>query len=173
MRVSSNGTNVNHPPYTFFTSSFSYPPRPVFLQRLHLLVASHQQARQRDDGRSSFKSFTQFWDGGRRGDVYRGGGEDLGSQSRQFGMDYVGKRINGLKRQIKHVEGFGGRTRLWVTRYNLDSVTGIGNQGFGNIRSYRPIVCSRELLAFLPFFAFFPFPFFLFSWSLLFSFFFY
>lgn len=87
LRVSSNGTNVNHPPYTFFTSSFSHPPRPVFLQRLHLLVAPHQQARQRNDGRSSFKSLTQFWDRGRRGDVYRGGREDLGSQSRQFGMD--------------------------------------------------------------------------------------
>lgn len=87
LRISSNGTNVNHPPYTFFTSSFSYPPCPVFLQRLHLLVAPHQQARQRNDGRSSFKRFTQFWDRGRRGDVYRGGGEDLGSQSRQFGMD--------------------------------------------------------------------------------------
>lgn len=55
------------------------------------------------------------------------------------------------KRQIKHGEGLGGRTRLWVTRYNLDSVTGIGNQGFGDIRSYRP------MLAFLPFFAFSPF----------------
>lgn len=65
------------------------------------------------------------------------------------------------KRQIKHGEGLGGRTRLRVTRYNLDSVTGIGNQGFGDIRSYRP------MLAFLPFFAFSPF-FSFFSWSLFF-----
>lgn len=68
------------------------------------------------------------------------------------------------KRQIKHGEGLGGRTRLWVTRYNLDSVTGIGNQGFGDIRSYRP------MLAFLPFFCLFAFFFFFFLESFLFLF---
>lgn len=66
------------------------------------------------------------------------------------------------KRQIKHGEGFGGRTRLWVTRYNLDSVTGIGNQGFGDIRSYRPMLAFLPFFAFSPFFFFFLEPFFFF-----------
>lgn len=86
-QVSPNGTHANHPAYTFLTSSFPNPPRPIFLQRLHLLVAPHQQARQGNDGGSPLEGFAQFRGGGRRGDVHRGGGEDLGSQSRQFGMD--------------------------------------------------------------------------------------